>query len=57
MFNPQAASEGERRRLQQFLLQRGARFEPQDIDRIRLIQAQKLAGRVPVSEKLKKEPF
>tara|TARA_Y100000592_G_C5469199_1_gene318407 strand:+ start:433 stop:2889 length:2457 start_codon:yes stop_codon:yes gene_type:complete len=55
MFNPQAASEGERRRLQQFLLQRGARFEPQDIDRIRLIQAQKLAGKVPVSEKLKKE--
>lgn len=54
-FNPEVSSEGERRRLQQFLLQRGARFEPQDIDRIRLIQAQKLAGQVPVSEKLKKE--
>ena len=54
-FNPEVSSEGERRRLQQFLLQRGARFEPQDIDRIRLIQAQKLAGLVPVSETLKKE--
>ncbi len=38
-FNPEAGSEGERRRLQQFLLQRGARFETQDIDRKRLIQA------------------
>jgi len=55
MFNPQAASEGERRRLQQFLLQRGARFEPQDIDRIRLRQQQALAGKVPTTEKLKKE--
>ncbi len=54
-FNPEAGSEGERRRLQQFLLQRGARFEPQDIDRIRLIQAQKLAGKLPVSEKLSRE--
>jgi len=54
-FNPEAGSEGERRRLQQFLLQRGARFEPQDIDRIRLIQAQKLAGQLPVSEKLSRE--
>ena len=55
--------EGERRRLEQFILQTRARnpiyfdsrFLPQDIDRIRLIQAQREAGSKPVSEKLLKQ--
>ena len=59
---------GEKKRLEQFLLQRRAsnivreptltqltRFQPENIDRIRLIAAQKEAGKVPVSEKLVKE--
>jgi len=52
-------SSGEIRRLQQDILQRRAseinRFEPQNIDRIRLLQTQLLAGKVPVSKKLLKE--
>tara|TARA_R110002072_G_scaffold125706_1_gene261973 strand:- start:688 stop:3384 length:2697 start_codon:yes stop_codon:yes gene_type:complete len=56
---------GEKKRLEQYLLQSRAsnivyesqvnRFQPKDIDRIRLLQAQQIAGQVPVSEKLKKE--
>ena len=56
---------GEKKRLEQYLLQSRAsnivyesqvnRFQPQDINRIRLLQAQQLAGRVPVSDKLKKQ--
>ena len=57
---------GEKKRLEQFLLQSRAsnimtvdprynRFQPDNIDRIRLLQAQRLAGQVPVSERLKKE--
>ena len=59
---------GEKKRLEQFLLQRRAsnivreptltqltRFQPENIDRIRLIAAQKEAGKVPVSEKLVKQ--
>ena len=57
---------GEKKRLEQFLLQRKAsnimmvdprysRFQPDNIDRIRLLQAQRLAGQVPVSERLKKD--
>ena len=60
---------GEKRRLEQFLLQSRAsnvimvdptvkslvnRFEPQNIDRLRLFETQRLAGKVEVSEKLKK---
>ena len=60
---------GEKRRLEQFLLQSRAsnvimidptvkslvnRFEPQNIDRLRLFESQRLAGKVEVSEKLKK---
>ena len=52
-------SSGEIRRLQQDILQRRAseinRFEPQNIDRARLLQTQFLAGKVPVSKKLLKE--
>ena len=52
-------SSGEIRRLQQDILQRRAseinRFEPQNIDRARLLQSQFLAGKVPVSKKLLKE--
>ena len=52
-------SSGEIRRVQQDILQRRAseinRFEPQNIDRIRLLQTQLLAGKVPVSKKLLKE--
>ena len=61
--------DGEKRRLEQFLLQSRAsnvimidptvkslvnRFEPQNIDRLRLFETQRLAGKVEVSEKLKK---
>ena len=61
--------DGEKRRLEQFLLQSRAsnvimvdptvrslvnRFEPQNIDRLRLFESQRLAGKVDVSEKLKK---
>tara|TARA_R110000822_G_scaffold301933_1_gene426026 strand:+ start:625 stop:3255 length:2631 start_codon:yes stop_codon:yes gene_type:complete len=57
---------GEKKRLEQFLLQRKAsnimmvdprysRFQPDNMDRIRLLQAQRLAGQVPVSERLKKD--
>ena len=61
--------DGEKRRLEQFLLQSRAsnvimidptvkslvnRFEPQNIDRLRLFESQRLAGKVEVSEKLKK---
>lgn len=60
---------GEKRRLEQFLLQSRAsnvimidptvkslvnRFEPQNIDRLRLFESQRLAGKVDISEKLKK---
>jgi len=52
-------STGEIRRLQQDLLQRRTAgvniFEPQNIDRIRLLQTQLLAKQVPVSKKLLKE--
>ena len=61
---------GEKKRLEQYLLQTRAsnimlvnpvlrsqvnRFEPPDIDRIRLLEAQRIAGMVPVSETLKKQ--
>ena len=57
---------GEKKRLEQFLLQRGAsnimmidprfgRFQPANIDRMRLLSQQRLAGQVPISERLKKE--
>ena len=60
---------GEKKRLEQYLLQTRAsnilleptfkaqlnRFAPKDIDRIRLLQAQRIAGQVPVSEALKKQ--
>ena len=51
-------STSEIRRLQQDLLQRRSSvniFEPQNIDRIRLLETQLLAGKVPVSKKLLKE--
>tara|TARA_R110000751_G_scaffold4966_2_gene23536 strand:+ start:1602 stop:3023 length:1422 start_codon:yes stop_codon:yes gene_type:complete len=63
-------SEAEKKRLRQHILQSRAsnivmidpttksqfqRFEPQNIDRLRLFESQLLAGKVPVSEKLKKE--
>lgn len=59
-------SSGEKKRLEQYLLQSRAsniitvdprynRFQPQDINRIRLLQSQRLAGQVPISERLKKE--
>ena len=50
---------GEIRRLQQDILQRRVseinRFEPQNIDRIRLLETQLLAKQVPVSKKVLKE--
>ena len=51
---------GEKKRLEQFLLQTRAfridpRFAPHDINRLRLLESQRLAGKVPVSERLKKE--
>ena len=51
---------GEKKRLEQFLLQTRAfridpRFAPHDINRLRLLEYQRLAGKVPVSERLKKE--
>ena len=61
---------GEKKRLEQFLLQTRAsnimmvdptttslvnRFQPQNIDRLRLLESQRLAGLVPVTERLKKE--
>ena len=55
---------GEKKRLEQFLLQRSAtakidprfgRFQPVNIDRIRLLSQQRLAGQVPISDRLKKE--
>ena len=54
-----SGSSQEIRRLQQDILQRRTseinRFEPQNIDRIRLLETQLLAGKVPVSKKLLKE--
>ena len=49
---------GEKKRLEQYLLQTRAsfgRFQPENIDRIRLLSQQRVAGKVPVSERLKKE--
>ena len=47
---------GEKKRLEQFLLQRSAYlFQPEQIDTIRLRAAQREAGKKPVSEKLVKE--
>ena len=51
---------GEKKRLEQFLLQTQAfridpTFAPHDINRLRLLEFQRLAGKVPVSERLKKE--
>ena len=61
---------GEKKRLEQYLLQTRAsnimlvnpvlrsqvnRFEPPDINRMRLLEAQRMAGMVPVSETLKKQ--
>ena len=47
---------GEKKRLEQFLLQRSAYlFQPEQIDTIRLIAAQREAGKKPVSEKLIKQ--
>ncbi len=47
---------GEKKRLEQFLLQRSAYlFQPEQIDTIRLRAAQREAGKKPVSEKLVKQ--
>ena len=49
---------GEKKRLEQYLLQTRAtfgRFQPENIDRIRLLSQQRVAGKVPISERLKKE--
>ena len=49
---------GEKKRLEQYLLQTRAtfgRFQPENIDRIRLLSQQRIAGIVPISERLKKE--
>ena len=60
---------GAKKRLVQDLLQRRAsniifeptvraqidRFRPPDINRLRLLESQRLAGQVPISEKLKKQ--
>ena len=49
---------GEKKRLEQYLLQTRAsfgRFQPENIDRIRLLSQQRVASKVPISERLKKE--
>ncbi len=61
-----SAGSGEKKRLEQSLLQMRAsgvffmdprylRFQPENIDRIRLLQAQKEAGKKPITEKLLKQ--